>query len=431
MSKVLIIRHLPAALSFEDKKQLLKHFGAENVWETRSKRNYLFASFSSVEKAKASLSRLHQLEIANRRLVVEYSTEKEPVTSDKTESEQNSETTKLIKQFLKVLNSWNPSIDFYQPPPIHLKYNYPDINSQIAINIIYSLFNHKPLYIQTLHLMNKMCLDIPFEENQKAMEFFKETYRHSFVKDIQLPPPPPSETESEISSAEDEHKVEPVRKLVTRKRKLPVPKQIHPMKLQAVIPVVAKTKKPPVHQEEVFETVTPIQEPKKIMLNVHQDALQKPTEEPEIIGELGKFQKEDPPVEVEEKQEEPDQPVVTKQDLLRNRISHKDMKILPVFKNYHPGEPSMRLYIKNLAKSVSEQDLKSIYKRYVEKLTDEEMTGFDVRVMQEGRMKGQAFVTFPSVQIAETALHETNGYLLKEKPMVVQFARAANKKTIE
>lgn len=431
MSKVLIIRHLPAALSFEDKEQLLKHFGAENVWETRSKRNYLFASFSSVDKAKASLSRLHQLEIANRRLVVEYSTEKEPVTSNKTDSEQNSETTKLIKQFLKVLNAWNPSIDFYQPPPIHLKYNYPDINSQIAMNIIYSLFNHKPFYIQTLHLMNKMCLDIPFEKNQKALEFFKETYRQHFVSDIQLPPPPPSETESEISSAEDEHKVEPVRKLVTRKRKLPVPKPIHPIKLQAVMPVTTKAKKTVVHQEEVFETITPIQEPKKILLNVHQDALQKPTEEPEVIGELGKFQKEDPPVEIEDKQEEPDQPVITKKELLRNRISHKDMKILPVFKNYHPGEPSMRLYIKNLAKSVSEKDLNSIYKRYVEKLTDEEMTGFDVRVMQEGRMKGQAFVTFPSVRVAETALHETNGYLLKEKPMVVQFARAANKKTIE
>lgn len=80
---------------------------------------------------------------------------------------------------------------------------------------------------------------------------------------------------------------------------------------------------------------------------------------------------------------------------------------------------------------VTEQDVKRIYKRYIEDLNDEEQIGFDVRVMQEGRMKGQAFVTFPSVKIADIALHETNGYLLKDKPMVVQFARAANKKTIE
>ena len=36
-----------------------------------------------------------------------------------------------------------------------------------------------------------------------------------------------------------------------------------------------------------------------------------------------------------------------------------------------------------------------------------------IRVM-EGRMKGQAFVTFPSVELATV-----NGYLLKDKPIVV------------
>lgn len=429
MSKVLMIRHLPATLSFEDKQQLLKHFGADKVWEMRSKRNYIFASFSCVDKAKESLSRLHQLEIANRRLVVEYSQDKEPVTSEKLKVEQNSETTNLIKQFLKVLNAWNPSIDFYQPPPIHLKFKYPDINPEIAINIISALFSHKPFYTQTLHLMNKMCLNEPFEANTKAMEFFKETYQHLFVGDIQLPPPPVSESESEISSAEDDHKVQPVKKLATRKRKLAMPKY-NPLQLPPAVPA-AKTKKAVVQHEEIFETVIPVQEPKKIMLNVHQDALQKPTEEPEIIGELGKFQKEVQPAEVEQNRDEPHCPVITKKELLRNRISYKDMKILPVFKNYHPGQPSMRLYIKNLAKTVTEQDLISIYKRYIEGLTDKELTGFDVRVMQEGRMKGQAFVTFPNVATAETALNETNGYMLKEKPMVVQFARAANKKTID
>jgi U11/U12 small nuclear ribonucleoprotein SNRNP65 len=45
--------------------------------------------------------------------------------------------------------------------------------------------------------------------------------------------------------------------------------------------------------------------------------------------------------------------------------------------------------------------------------------------MQEGRMKGQAFITLQSVEQAQTALRETNGYILKDKPMVVQFARSA------
>lgn len=45
--------------------------------------------------------------------------------------------------------------------------------------------------------------------------------------------------------------------------------------------------------------------------------------------------------------------------------------------------------------------------------------------MQEGRMKGQAFVTFQNEGQAIKALLDTNGYILKDKPMVVQYAKAA------
>ena len=49
---------------------------------------------------------------------------------------------------------------------------------------------------------------------------------------------------------------------------------------------------------------------------------------------------------------------------------------------------------------------------------------YSIRVMQQGRMKGQAFVTFPTPQVAEEARALTNGYILNDKPMVVAFARA-------
>ncbi len=44
---------------------------------------------------------------------------------------------------------------------------------------------------------------------------------------------------------------------------------------------------------------------------------------------------------------------------------------------------------------------------------------FDIRVMQQGRMKGQAFVGMPSEEMALLALQETNGFQLHGKPMVV------------
>lgn len=39
--------------------------------------------------------------------------------------------------------------------------------------------------------------------------------------------------------------------------------------------------------------------------------------------------------------------------------------------------------------------------------------------MKTGRMKGQGFVTLPSEKVAVTAVKETNGLLLKDKPLVV------------
>lgn len=430
MSKVLLIRHLPTTLSFQDKEQLLKHFGAVKVWEKSAKHNYVFASFPSVDTAKASLVRLHQLEIAKRRLVVEYSFENELKVIDKNDTESSSTTTKQIQKFLRLLNAWNSSVDFYQPPPAHLKYKYPDPNPQIIINIIHAILSHKPFYVQALHLMNKMSLNTPFEANETAEQSFKDTFKHLFIDEIAAIPPPESEQESELSSDDTENQTKkPVPKAVKRLHTLPKTRK-RPAAILSTA-TLPKVKKVAVNPEKVFETVVPLHEPKKIALVVNQDALSKPTKEPEIVGELGKFQKEVQPTPEEEAPGKTDEPPITRKELLQNRLNYSDMKVLPVYKNYHPGQPSMRLYIKNLAKSVTDLDVKRIYKHYVDSLSEEEQIGFDVRVMQEGKMKGQAFVTFPSVSVAEVALNETNGYILKEKPMVVQFARAANKKTVD
>ncbi|XP_057247030.1 U11/U12 small nuclear ribonucleoprotein 65 kDa protein isoform X2 [Beta vulgaris subsp. vulgaris] len=44
-------------------------------------------------------------------------------------------------------------------------------------------------------------------------------------------------------------------------------------------------------------------------------------------------------------------------------------------------------------------------------------------MFKEGRMRGQAFVTFPSVESAHHALNLVNGYVFKGKPMIIQFGR--------
>jgi U11/U12 small nuclear ribonucleoprotein SNRNP65 len=44
-------------------------------------------------------------------------------------------------------------------------------------------------------------------------------------------------------------------------------------------------------------------------------------------------------------------------------------------------------------------------------------------ILQEGRMRGQAFLTFPSVEVAHRALNLVNGFVFKGKPMIIQFGR--------
>ena len=112
-------------------------------------------------------------------------------------------------------------------------------------------------------------------------------------------------------------------------------------------------------------------------------------------------------------------------DNIRLYFFSSDFDKFPAFKNYHPGKPSCRLYIKNLAKQVELQDLQFIYKKYFIENLDSSEKQYNVQLMQLGRMKGQAFVTLQSVKQAELALEETNGYILKDKPMVVQFSKTA------
>ncbi|KAJ6658459.1 hypothetical protein lerEdw1_020163 [Lerista edwardsae] len=52
-----------------------------------------------------------------------------------------------------------------------------------------------------------------------------------------------------------------------------------------------------------------------------------------------------------------------------------------------------------------------------------EKNWFDIRLMKEGRMKGQAFIGLPNEKAAAKALKEANGYILFDKPMVVLSLR--------
>lgn len=111
-------------------------------------------------------------------------------------------------------------------------------------------------------------------------------------------------------------------------------------------------------------------------------------------------------------------PEVSLEDIQNNRLAIEEIKNLPRFENYAPGELSKILYLKNLSNKVHQQDLESIFKKFL----PEGAGGLEYRVLT-GRMRGQAFITFPDTNSASRALEHVNGYLLKDRPIIIQYGR--------
>jgi len=101
----------------------------------------------------------------------------------------------------------------------------------------------------------------------------------------------------------------------------------------------------------------------------------------------------------------------------RNKLNAEDIQAIPRFANYTPGDPSSTLYLKNLHHKVTEEDLMAVFGYYQTqsggKLTFRLLTG---------KMKGQAFVEFPSKKIhctLEPFLQEVSVHTLVAYDVVV------------
>ena len=131
----------------------------------------------------------------------------------------------------------------------------------------------------------------------------------------------------------------------------------------------------------------------------------------------------------QEKEPPPPLPLISLEEIVKNRLNEEQLRQFDngrLYRNYERGHLSQRLYIKNIeTKHVDERILHSLYDRY-----QSDSSPIDIRLLREGKMKGQAFVTFPNEGLALNALNDTNGYILYEKPIVVQFARTAKPKDI-
>uniref|UniRef100_A0A8B9QAV2 RNA-binding protein 41 n=1 Tax=Apteryx owenii TaxID=8824 RepID=A0A8B9QAV2_APTOW len=110
---------------------------------------------------------------------------------------------------------------------------------------------------------------------------------------------------------------------------------------------------------------------------------------------------------------------VPQEEICKNRLSEDELRSIPRFASYHPGEPSKVLYLKNLGPRVTMKDLVSLFARFQK----ENSPPVQFRLLS-GRMRGQAFITFPDIQAAQNAMQLVNGYNLQGKPLVIEFGKS-------
>ncbi|XP_027215592.2 RNA-binding protein 41 [Penaeus vannamei] len=104
-----------------------------------------------------------------------------------------------------------------------------------------------------------------------------------------------------------------------------------------------------------------------------------------------------------------------------SRMTLEEIKNIEKFKTYDEGNPSQILYLKNLPHKMSQRELTSIFGHF------ESVQGHKIvyRIL-DGRMRGQAFVTFQDVATATKALKTCNGYIIHGKPMVIAYGKKQN-----
>ncbi|XP_041341309.1 RNA-binding protein 41 isoform X2 [Pyrgilauda ruficollis] len=189
-------------------------------------------------------------------------------------------------------------------------------------------------------------------------------------------------------------------------------------------------KDPMVHLESVYQELLSKKCPEKVQ-SAASDPCLSPTPQGSGTEESSLPDQEEqaasPSVSATKPQQSPPRPVVIKEpvefvpeeEILKNRLSEEELRKIPRFSSYHAGEPNRVLYLKNLGPRVTVKDLVSLFARFQK----EDSPLIQFRLLS-GRMRDQAFITFPDTESAQRALQLLNGYKLQGKPLVIAFGKS-------
>ena len=445
----------------------------------------LVVEFSKEHEQRFIPTELKQLKVTN---IKEEKTEIEG--RQQSERQKKEESEKQKKLLAQQVNKMSDRFGMEYPLNPKLQYMCPSPTVTILTNIANALASVPKFYVQVLHLMNKMNLPPPFgavtttpplAEEARHVEMKPEIQESDVVEEAEMEMS--SEEESELESDDEgelknkSDQLKPAAVKRTKRHGLDKPRKRAKLQLTQVtakpktavqkvkevfeVPEVGGTKKPefkltpaigiPSHAMQgtglagQSTEATVSQGPDSLVGNENNE----PTiswnipsvpdmltiTEPQTQVQEGGFGKLEPVAKEAEKEEELEEEeewgateFISSRKLRRNRISQREMRDFSAFRNYQEGEPASRLYIKNVSRQVTEKDLHYVYGRYVDWNDETQKLVFDIRLMKEGRMKGQAFITLPDENRALEALKDTHGFMMKGKPIVVQFGRSAKPK---
>ncbi|XAR64910.1 hypothetical protein NMG60_11008802 [Bertholletia excelsa] len=439
----LLVRHLPEAIPRDTLSRLFSHYGASSVRPCNGGRvrNCTFVDFDDEALASQAHCQLNGLRFLGKVLSVERASK--PPERNK----QQEDAAQSGKHPLPFLKDGTPCRDPSKGPrlgsvpanepiaerlgvdypfPPQLEYTYPPPDGNILTNIVNALIAVPRFYTQVLHLMNKMNIPAPFR-----MALPTPPLPPSVL--APPPPPPPSpppsppipskapssgissgESEMESSDEEADGKAYPTGALGLAR-----PKRKRVKREAIVGPAVDKDV---VHEAVGLKPASLV--PKEIpvikknnpilQIKIMPKQVTNKETETDVNKELSDVNTENMDLK----------PYATPEELEGGKLPPEEILSLPMFKNYTAGNPASVLYIKNLAKDVVADDFYYIFGSLFGSI-DVARSSLIVKLMQEGRMRGQAFVTFPSIELAHHALNLVNGYVFKGKPMIIQFGRNA------
>ncbi|KAI9202004.1 uncharacterized protein BJ171DRAFT_194118 [Polychytrium aggregatum] len=392
-SLVLLVRNIPDFIVKD--AAFFGHYGAISARRAGKMKNALFLTFRDQSRADLALTQIPNLQVFSKALKVDYARPREGPADP---SEQILHITP-IEDVPPQPAPIAPHLGIHYSAPPNLCYKYPPPTPEIIKNIAHAIASVPNLYVQVLHLMNKLNLPPPFTAAAASADWSADTLAASSQAKRKRDPLLASD-ESELES--DDEAPTGRATLASKKSKE------DPAAKSATKPTTKLPSTPSAHLDDVSSKAMPESVPHVPtgLLPANPGAITVPsTKQPDDLDSI--------PLET-----------VSQQELDENRISHDEILNIPSFRNYQRGAPSATLYIKNLDhKQVRAKDLEYLFGRYFPNFSSMKRD-LEIRLMTEGRMKGQAFVKFPSIELSTRALDDVHGYVLHDKPIVIQFGKA-------